>query len=209
MCGLAGRRLASSTPAYSRSQTTIVQLVGVAFLESPAARVSALVTTSAASIGLPPSPTTCPVTTARRGVEAESCALSAQAEPTKSATRPLPWRHRNRPPEVSRHVHPHLSYALGVVAHVHLPRLTAHLAILDIGLVGAAARVKPDCYRLPAIGTGDVGLGVPCSVILGQIGHRAIPQRGPGRPHRSPSGGTSGWRQEPTVARSVVNVGRT
>lgn len=50
--------------------------------------------------------------------------------------------------------------------HVHSPRLTAHLAILDIGLPWPAARIQANGHALPAVRTGDLGFGVPGVVFL-------------------------------------------
>ena len=54
-----------------------------------------------------------------------------------------------------------------VIVHVHSPRLTAHLAILDVGLARPAARIQANGHALPAVRTGDLCLGVPGVVLLG------------------------------------------
>ena len=54
-----------------------------------------------------------------------------------------------------------------VIVHVHSPRLTAHLAIIDIGLAWPAARIQANGHALPAVRTGDLCLGVPGVVLLG------------------------------------------
>ena len=52
-----------------------------------------------------------------------------------------------------------------VIGHVHSPRLTADLAVLDIGLDRPAARIQANGHALPTVGTGDLGFGVPGVVL--------------------------------------------
>lgn len=58
-------------------------------------------------------------------------------------------------------LHPYVDCAVLIVGDVHLPRLTAHLAVLHIGLDDPAGRI--DSYRdgLATVGTAYLGLGVP------------------------------------------------
>src|SRR5512146_2520903 len=62
--------------------------------------------------------------------------------------------------------YPHACHPMVVIVHVHSPRLTAHLAILDIGLAWPAARIQGNGHALPAVRTGDLCLGVPGVVLL-------------------------------------------
>jgi hypothetical protein len=62
--------------------------------------------------------------------------------------------------------YPHVSHPMFVIVHVHSPRLTAHLAILDIGLAWPAARIQGNGHASPAVRTGDLCLGVPGVVLL-------------------------------------------
>jgi hypothetical protein len=48
-----------------------------------------------------------------------------------------------------------------VVAEMDLPRPTAHLTILHIGLDGPASRIDTDRYDLPAVRALHLDLGVP------------------------------------------------
>jgi hypothetical protein len=49
------------------------------------------------------------------------------------------------------------------VGNMHLPRLTAHLTVLHVGLDDPAGRIDTDRDDLAAVGTAYLGLGVPAS----------------------------------------------
>jgi hypothetical protein len=65
------------------------------------------------------------------------------------------------------HFHPYVSLSSVVVAHVHLPRLTAHLTVLDVGLGSPAARIERDGHLLSAVGARNVGLHAPGGGVVG------------------------------------------
>lgn len=72
--------------------------------------------------------------------------------------------------------------------HLHPPRLTTDLAVLNIGLERPATGIETNCYAFPAAGTADLGFRVPgiwfCRIqrhviffrtrIGGCVGHHAI-----------------------------------
>jgi len=57
---------------------------------------------------------------------------------------------------------------------MHSPGLTAHLAILDVGLDRSATRIQTNGHAFSTVGTGDLGLGVPGVVLRAVAGGKII-----------------------------------